>query len=417
MTNSIEKARAGLRTRVLIVGGGMGGLTLAAALGTAGVETVIVDRESEAARTADPYDVRTTALSYGTRLLLEGAGIWPKLAPYASPICDIRIADGRAPVFLHYDHREVGDEPFGHIVENRLIRAGQFERLAELPSVTSITGIGVEAIERAPGIATAQLSDGRTIMAELVVGADGRGSFVRRSAGIETVTWRYRQKAIACTIAHELPHNGLAVEHFMPSGPFAVLPMTDGEDGAHRSSIVWTERLDLADRFAALPEADFNAELQARVGDWLGAVRLIGRRHVYPLGVLHAREYVAERLALISEAAHAIHPIAGQGLNMGMRDVAALTEIVADAARLGLDVGAEAGLARYQRWRRFDNVTLVAVTDGLNRLFSNAVPPVQMARDLGLEAVGRLPPVKKFFMRHAMGAMGQLPRLMKGERL
>ena len=406
-----------LRARVLIVGGGMAGMTLAAALGTAGVETVIVDRESQTARTTDAFDVRTTALSYGTRRLMEGAGLWPKLAPHAAPILDIRIADGHAPVFLHYDHSEVGDEPFGHIVDNRLIRLGQFERLAELPAVTALAGVGVAALDRASGIVTARLEDGRTIKAELVVGADGRGSFVRRSAGIETVTWRYRQKAIACTIAHEQPHNGLAVEHFMPPGPFAVLPVTDDADGTHRSSIVWTEDIKLADRFVALPEDDFNAELQRRTGSYLGAVRLIGRRHVYPLGVLHARTYIAERLALVSEAAHAIHPIAGQGLNMGMRDIAALAEIVADAARLGQDVGGRTGLARYQRWRRFDNVTLVAVTDGLNRLFSNAFPPVQLVRDAGLAVVGRLPPLKRVFMRHAMGVMGELPRLMKGERL
>jgi 2-octaprenyl-6-methoxyphenol hydroxylase len=412
-----ETDRHPLRVRVLIVGGGMAGLTLAAALGSAGVDTAIVDRETEAARTADRFDVRTTALSFGSRRLMEGAGIWDKLAPHASPILDIRIADGKAPVFLHYDHAEVGDEPFGHIVENRLIRMAQFERLSELPNVTALAGVGVEALERRPGIADARLADGRTIRAELVVGADGRGSFVRRTAGIGTVSWRYDQKAIACTIAHENPHNGLAVEHFLPAGPFATLPMTDGEDGAHRSSIVWTEEARLADRFAALSDADFLDELRRRAGAYLGEIGLIGRRYVYPLGVLHANEYVAERLALVGEAAHAIHPIAGQGLNMGMRDVAALAEIVVDAARVGADVGAAAGLARYQRWRRFDNVTLVAVTDGLDRLFSNAVPPVQLARDAGLAMVGRLPPVKRFFMRHAMGMVGQLPRLLKGEPL
>jgi 2-octaprenyl-6-methoxyphenol hydroxylase len=412
-----ETDRHPLRVRVLIVGGGMAGLTLAAALGSAGVDTAIVDRETEAARTADRFDVRTTALSFGSRRLMEGAGIWDKLAPHASPILDIRIADGKAPVFLHYDHAEIGDEPFGHIVENRLIRMAQFERLSELPNVTALAGVGVEALERRPGIADARLADGRTIRAELVVGADGRGSFVRRTAGIGTVSWRYDQKAIACTIAHENPHNGLAVEHFLPAGPFATLPMTDGEDGAHRSSIVWTEEARLADRFAALSDADFLDELRRRAGAYLGEIGLIGRRYVYPLGVLHANEYVAERLALVGEAAHAIHPIAGQGLNMGMRDVAALAEIVVDAARVGADVGAAAGLARYQRWRRFDNVTLVAVTDGLDRLFSNAVPPVQLARDAGLAMVGRLPPVKRFFMRHAMGMVGQLPRLLKGEPL
>jgi 2-octaprenyl-6-methoxyphenol hydroxylase len=408
---------AGLRTQVLIVGGGMAGLTLAAALGTAGVDVILVDRDAPDARTAESFDGRTTAIAFGSYQAMRGAGIWQHVEHQAEPILDIRIADGATPVFLHYDHREVGDDPFGLIIENRLLRLGQFARLDELPSVTHLAPAAVTALDRTPNGATARLADGRLIRAELVVGADGRGSFVRRTAGIGTMTWRYRQKAIVCVMAHELPHNGLAVEHFMPAGPFAVLPMTDDADGTHRSSIVWTERPDLADTAMALPEEGFDAELQRRVGDYLGAVRHIGRRFIYPLGVLHADSYVSQRLALVGDAAHAIHPIAGQGLNMGLRDVAALAEIVADAARLGLDVGDPDGLARYQRWRRVDNLTLVAVTDGLNRLFSNEFLPVKLARDAGLAAVGSLPPLKRFFMRHAMGTVGELPRLIRGEPL
>jgi len=404
-----------MRTQVLIVGGGMAGLTLAAALGTAGVEVVLVDRDSVAARTAPGFDGRTTAIAHGSQRLMEAAGLWPALAPDAEPILDIRIADGGAPVFLHYDHREVGADPFGHIIENRLLRLGQFARLEALPSVTALAGTAVASIDRGPAVARATLADGRVVCAELIVGADGRGSFVRRSAGIDTVSWRYRQKAIACTMAHEAPHHGVAVEHFQPAGPFAVLPMTDDPDGTHRSSIVWTEREHLADALAALPDPQFDAELQRRVGDYLGRVRVVGRRWVYPLGVLHANAYVAPRLALVSEAAHGIHPIAGQGLNMGLRDVAALAEIVVDQARLGLDAGDAEALARYERWRRFDNLSLVAVTDVLNRLFSNDIPPIRLARDTGLAMVGRLPPLKKFFMRHAMGVVGQLPRAMRGE--
>ncbi len=408
---------AARRTRVLIVGGGIAGMTLAAALGTAGIEVTILDRDSMATRTTVAFDGRTTAIAYGSRRLMEGAGIWPLVEHDAEPILDIRIADGHAPVFLHYDHSEVGDEPFGHIVDNRVLRQGQFDRLAALPSVTALAPARVVTLAREPGCVAATLADGTVIRAELVIGADGRESVVRRWTGIETVRWRYRQKAIACCIAHEQPHNGLAVEHFHPAGPFAVLPMTDDAEGTHRCSIVWSEREDLAPAFMALPEDAFNAELQARVGDWLGAVRLIGRRYIYPLGVMHAKSYVAERVALISEAAHAIHPIAGQGLNMGLRDIAALAEILVDRARLGLDLGAAEGLDHYQRWRRVDNATLVAVTDGLNRLFSTGKPPVRWARDAGLAAVGRIPPLKRFFMRHAMGVVGKLPRLVRGEPL
>ncbi|NBC34836.1 MAG: 2-octaprenyl-6-methoxyphenyl hydroxylase [Alphaproteobacteria bacterium] len=406
-----------MRTRVLIVGGGLAGMTLANALGAAGVDTVIVDRDPIETRTAGAFDGRTTAIAHASKRMMEAIGVWAAVEDDASPITDIRIADDHAPVFLHYDHREVGVDPFGHIVENRLLRLAQAARLEALPAVTMLNGTAVKDLTFGPGLATATLDDGRTIRAELVVGADGRGSFVRRTAGIDTFSWKYRQKAIACTMQHERPHQGVAVEHFMPAGPFAVLPMTDDADGTPRSSIVWTERADRADGVAALPEPDFDHELQNRVGEYLGRVRHVGGRWVYPLGVIHAERYIGPRLALISEAAHGIHPIAGQGLNMGLRDVAALAEIIVDAARAGLDVGDGEGLGRYQRWRRFDNITLVAVTDGLNRLFSNSIPPVRMARDAGLAIVGRVAPLKRVFMRHAMGTMGELPRLLRGTPL
>ncbi len=405
------------RTQVLIVGGGMIGLSFAAALGQAGIDAVAIDRDSPEARTDPGYDIRTTAISYGNRRLLEGLGIWPALEPEAAPILDIRIADGNAPVFLHYDHTEVGDEPFGHIVENRTIRRAMLAALDAAPTVAHRAPAALAALETAPAGITARLSDGRRITADLVVGADGRGSLVRRLAGIGTTGWAYRQKAIVCAIAHEVPHDGVAVEHFYPDGPFAILPMRDDEHGTPRSSIVWTVPERRADAFLRLPENDFSDELQRRAGDFLGRVRWIGSRAAWPLGVLHAERYTADRVALIGDAAHAIHPIAGQGLNLGMRDVASLAEILADSARLGLDLGWPDGLARYQRWRRADVLSLIAVTDGLNRLFSNDLPPVRVARDIGLAAVGRLPPLKRFFMRHAMGTVGQLPRLLRGESL
>jgi 2-octaprenyl-6-methoxyphenol hydroxylase len=226
------------------------------------------------------------------------------------------------------------------------------------------------------------------------------------------VRWDYDQSAIICNIAHDGPHGGVAVEKFMPNGPFAVLPLS-----GNRSSIVWSEKRSLVPMYMNMSEDEFTRELQCRVGTWLGAVRPITRRWAWPLGVMHAERYIDRRLALIGEAAHAMHPIAGQGLNMGIRDVAALAEVIVDQYRLGLDVGDPEALARFQRWRRFDNFSLITVTDGLTRLFSNDIAPLRLARDVGMAAVNRVPPLKKFFMRHAMGIVGELPRLVRGEPL
>lgn len=402
-----------IRCDVLVVGGGLAGLSLAAALGTAGVETVCVDRDSPAARTDLAFDGRTTAIALGSRRILEGGGAWAHVPEDAAgAILEIRVADRNSPLFLHYDHREVGDEPFGWIVENRDLRVALFARLAELPSVRHLAPAAVEGLERTPHSVRARLADGRMVRAALVVGADGRDSMVRRWAGIRTLGWSYPQTAIVCCIRHEFPHHSVALEHFLPAGPFAVLPMA-----GDRSSIVWTERRDSAAAYLSLPPARFHAELERRAGEWLGRVETIGRRFSYPLSLLHAEAYAGDRVALVGEAAHAIHPIAGQGLNLGLRDVAQLAETVVDRLRLGLDPGDRAALAAYQRRRRLDNVGLAAVTDGLNRLFSNAIPPVRLARTMGLAAVGRMPPLKRFLMRHAMGTTGPLPRLARGEAL
>lgn len=401
-----------IRTEVLVVGGGLAGLTLATALASAGVPVACVDRDDPGRHLDADFDGRTTALAHASRNVLEGAGVWRHLAADAGPILDIRVADGNAPLFLHYDHRDVGLGPFGYIVENAVIRRALFARAGELEGLVHLTGTAVAALERTATRAVATLADGRRVAARLVVGADGQGSFCRRSAGIPVTSWRYDQTAIVCNIAHEKPHHGIAVEHFLPTGPFAVLPMT-----GDRSSIVWSERSDRVPIYMRLDDAAFAAELERRAGPWLGRVTPITRRWTWPLGVMHAGRYVDRRLALVGESAHAIHPIAGQSLNMGLRDVAALAEVVVDAHRLGLDVGDPAGLERYQRWRRFDNLTLVAVTDGLTRLFSNDVAPVRLARDLGMAAVNRAGPLKRFFMRHAMGMVGDLPRLIRGEPL
>jgi 2-octaprenyl-6-methoxyphenol hydroxylase len=400
------------RVELIVVGGGLVGLTLAIACAEAGIEVAVIDREDPAAMLAEPFDGRTTAIAHGSQQVLNGIGLWPLVAAEAEPILEIRVADGGSPLFLHYDHGDIGEHPLGYIVENRVLRRALMARATALPSLRHLAPLAVERVERDLAGAVAYLADGSILRGALVAACDGRNSPLRRAAGIETLEWTYPQISIVCTVRHEKPHLGVAVEHFLPAGPFAILPMTE-----RRSSIVWTERADLAPRLLALDAAGFAAELGRRFGDFLGALEVVGPRFSYALSLLHAERYAAPRLALVGDAAHVIHPIAGQGLNLGIRDVAVLAELVVDARRLGLDIADQGVLERYERWRRFDNVMLAAVTDGLNRLFSNAVPPVKLARDMGLAMVDRLPPVKRLLMRHAMGTVGELPRLVRGEPL
>jgi 2-octaprenyl-6-methoxyphenol hydroxylase len=406
------------RCDVLIVGGGMAGMTLACALAGAGVETVVLDRAAPAETVAPEYDGRASALAHASAMMYRGIGVWPLFEPHASPIEDIRVADGHpvrgvSPLFLHYDHRDVGDAPFGYIVENRQIRVALDTFAAGLPALTLLAPVTLASLTRGAHHVDARLGDGRAIRARLVVAADGRGSQVRREAGIPVTRFDYRQTAIVCTVRHERAHQGVAVELFLPGGPFAMLPMTD-----NRCNVVWSERADLASVYLSLGDEAFLDELRQRFGDWLGDIELTGPRFAYPLGVQHAARYTDRRLALIGDAAHAIHPIAGQGLNLGLRDVAALAELIVDSHRLGLDPAGPQVLDRYARWRRVDNVMLIAVTDGLNRLFSNDIGPLRLARDIGLAGVNRLPPLKRFLMRHAMGVVGSdLPRLVRGEAL
>ena len=398
---------------LLIAGGGLTGLLLGVTCAGAGLTVAIVDKQDPAALLADDFDGRASAISYGSHKVLEAIGLWPDIAPDAEPILEIRVADGDLPLFLHYDHRELGTGvPLGYIVENRILRRSLADRVRSIPNLLFLAPLAVGSVSTTAFGATATLSDGRRMRARLVAAADGRQSPLRRTAGIRAVEWQYPQTGIVTTVRHQHPHNGVAVEHFMRAGPFAILPMT-----GNRSSIVWTERAELAPRIVSLSAPAFSAELAARFGDFLGAVEPIGPRWTYPLTLLLAESYAAPRLALVGEAAHTIHPIAGQGLNLGIRDVAALAELVIDARRLGLDIGNELVVRRYQQWRRFDALALATVTDGLNRLFSNSLPPVQLARDIGLAAVHRLPPLKRLLMRDAMGIVGDLPRLVRGEPL
>jgi 2-octaprenyl-6-methoxyphenol hydroxylase len=398
---------------LLVAGGGLNGMLLGIAVAEGGLRVAVVDRQDPAAMLGEAFDGRASAIAYGSKLVLEGTGVWPTIAAEAEPIREIRVADDDSPLFLHYDHRDLGgDTPLGYIVENRVLRRALFERARGLASLRLLAPQMVESVARDDTAAVATLGDGSLLSARLVAAADGKESPLRKAAGIRTVEWRYKQTGIVTTVAHERPHAGIAVEHFLPAGPFAVLPMT-----GNRSSIVWTENAALAPHLMQLPDAGFAAELHARFGDFLGAIEPVGPRWAYPLSLMQAERYTARRLALVGEAAHVIHPIAGQGLNVGIRDVAALAEAIVDARRLGLDIGDDSVLERYQRWRRLDAILLAGVTDGLNRLFSNTVAPVKLVRDLGLAAVNRMPPLKRLLMQHAMGALGDRPRLARGERL
>jgi 2-octaprenyl-6-methoxyphenol hydroxylase len=401
-----------MQSELVIVGGGLVGLSLATACAGAGLDVAVIDREEPARLVDAAFDGRTSAIAFGSQRILAGIGLWDDIAPEAEPIREIRVADGDSPLFLHYDHAEIGPDPLGHIVENRVLRRALLARAALLPTLRHLAPARVAAAVRKAGGIEVTLEDGGSVRGALLAAAEGKASPLRQAAGIRTVEWRYPQTAIVCTAWHERPHLGIAVEHFLPAGPFAILPMT-----GDRSSIVWTERADLAPRLLALDAAGFHAELARRFGDFLGRIEMVGPRWSYPLSLMHAERYGADRLVLVGDAAHVIHPIAGQGLNLGLRDVAVLAELIVDARRLGLDIGNADILARYERWRRFDTVALAAVTDGLNRLFSNNFPPLAWMRGVGLAAVNRLPPLRRFLMRHAMGLVGRLPRLARGERL
>ncbi len=397
-----------IRTDVLIVGGGLVGGTLACALGGAGLNVVVIDAADPASVLGAGFDGRASAIALSSRRLLERTGLWPRMRNEAAPMLDIRVSEGRSRLFLHYDHHDIGDEPFGHMVENRVFRTAVSQRLGELETVVVMAPARVADLARSASAVEARLADGRRIVAPLAVAAEGRDSPTRDRAGIRLTRWSYRQTAIVCTVAHERPHHFVAHEHFLPAGPFAILPLL-----GNRSSIVWTERTDLASAIMALDDTGFTQELARRFGDFLGRLEVIGPRWSYPLSLQFAEKAVALRLVLVGDALHGMHPIAGQGLNMGLRDVAALFDVLAEARDLGLDLGGADVLERYQRWRRFDNALMLAMTDGLNRLFSNNIWPLRLARDVGMAGVDRIPPLKKLFMRHAMGVVGELPSLMR----
>ena len=401
------------RSDLVIGGAGFAGLALAVALRQALGERFAVTVADPALAQIPSKDPRATAIAAAARRLFEAIEVWDAVAPTAQPMLDMVVTDSKLddavrPTYLTFGGEVEEGEPFAHMVENRYLIDALVARAREVG--VDLRATAVRHYETNAKAVTVTLADGGEIEARLLVGADGARSAIREQAGIATHGWSYGQSGIVTTVEHERPHNGCAEEHFLPAGPFAILPLT-----GNRSSIVWTERTRDAERIVALPDDEFHDELEKRFGLHLGELKVIGPRRAYPLGLYNARSFIAERLALIGDAAHVIHPIAGQGLNMGLRDVAALAESIADAARLGLDIGGPQVLERYQRWRRFDTMTMSVATDGLNRLFSNHSDALRLVRDIGLGLVERMPALKRTFIREAAGVTGEVPKLMKGE--
>lgn len=396
-----------LEVEVCILGAGPVGATLAAALAAGGVRAAVVDAAPLPPMEMPAFDGRAYAIALTSRRLLDAAGVWENLPEEPCPILGIQVADGRpgehaSPLSLHFDHAELGGEPFGWMVEARSLRVALNARLPSLPEL-SVFAPATATVERSAESVSIRLSSGQEIRARLVVGAEGRQSPLRQAAGIPVTRLDYHCLGIVGAVAHERPHHNQALEQFLPHGPFAQLPMQGIPGHPHVSAIVWTERTAVARRCLALDDAAYGRQIAARIGDRLGAVTPIGRRWSYPLSAMHAARYTADRLALVGDAAHGIHPIAGQGLNLGFRDVAALAEMVVAAVRAGEDPGGPALLARYQAARRPDSLVMLGATHVLERLFTSPLPPVRLARRLGIAAVDRLPGLKRFFAARAMG--------------
>nr|WP_040545124.1 FAD-dependent monooxygenase [Salipiger bermudensis] len=398
---------------ILIVGGGLNGPALALAAAKAGLKSIVIDALPEAARTQEDFDGRGYALALSSVRMLDNLGLWERLEPNAQPMREIKVTDGRvgdAQVFLglHFDSAEIEEGPMGQMVEDRYLRRALLEAMEANPLVEQRAGETVIAQETGPGGISVTLASGETLRARLLVGADGRRSGTAARAGIRRTGWGYGQTALVCAIAHEKPHHGVAHQFFMPPGPLAILPLP-----GNRSSIVWSETEAQARAINALPDDQYLEVLRPRFGDFLGEISLAGKRFVYPLNLTLANSFIAERLALVGDAAHGMHPIAGQGLNAGLRDVAALAHVLRHAQRRGEDIASPLVLARYQQWRRFDTASLAAATDLFNRLFSNDSALLRFGRDLGMAAINAVPGLRRGFIREAAGITGDLPELMR----
>jgi 2-octaprenyl-6-methoxyphenol hydroxylase len=402
-----------MKTDLIIVGGGLNGPALALAASNAGFSVTIVDALPAATRSLRDFDGRSYALALTSKRLLQGIGIWPDVADHAQPMLEIKVTDGRAgegaaPWMMHFDHAEIEEGPMGYLVEDRHLRAAFLAAMDASDLITQIDATRVVAQDVGADGVTVTLDNGDTIKGGLLIGSDGRGSGTGARAGIKRIGWGYDQTAVVCAVEHDKPHAGIAHQFFMPNGPLAILPLT-----GNRSSIVWSETTQCATHLMTLGDAAFLDELRPAFGSFLGQIGLTGARFTYPLGLTLAQTFIADRVALIGDAAHGVHPIAGQGLNAGLRDVAALAQVLTEARARGEDIGGAQTLARYQEWRRFDTTTLALATDTFNRLFSNDNPLLRAARDIGMAAINAAPTLRRGFIREAAGLTGELPNLMR----
>lgn len=401
---------------ILISGGGLNGPLLALALQGAGLSVAVVDARPARDRAADDFDGRAYALAIASQRLLRSVGLWEGLAPNSQPIRQVKAAQGRAgdgaaPFFLHFDSAEIEEGPLGFMLEDRYLYRALLEAMRN--RVTHLPGVSVADHRVEDSGVVVDLSDGRTMRARLLIGADGRASPTGARAGIRRRGWNYGQTALVAAIDHDLPHHGIAHQYFMSTGPLAILPLP-----GNRSSVVWSETDTSAAAIAALDDAGFLSVLAPRFGDFLGSIALAGPRFSYPLSLSLAERYVAPRMALVGDAAHGVHPVAGQGLNLGLRDVAALAEVVVDAARRGEDIGAPEVLDRYQSWRRFDATTMALGMDTVQRLFGSDDTVLSALRGAGMGLIGAVPALRRRFMRQAAGlSVDPMPRLLAGQAL
>jgi 2-octaprenyl-6-methoxyphenol hydroxylase len=406
---------------IFISGAGFAGLSLAVSLARSlgpELRVILVDREPSTPPGADRDDPRAVAISASSRHLLEAIGVWAHLAGHAEPVTRIEITDsgldaGIRPVLLAWDNdldQAQGPSTAAHIAPLASLNAALERAAAAEPSIEIVRPAAARSFTGTEFAAEITLESGDIISAPLAIAADGRNSILRRASGIKTVGWPYEQIGIATTVEHELDHGGVAVQHFLPAGPFAILPLP-----GHKSCVTWTESAVEGRRIMALDDAAFLDELDLRFGGKLGRLKLASPRKAWPLSVHLARAYIADRLALVGDAAHGVHPIAGQGLNLAFRDVAAMTEVIADAARTGLDIGSSAVLERYERWRRFDSMLAAGAFDAINAFFSQENRLLRSAREVGLQLVDRLPALKRTFVTEAAGLTGDLPKLLRGD--
>ncbi len=403
----------GMNTDLIIVGGGLNGPALALAAAQAGFTVTIIDSLPLDTRKRVNFDGRSYALAHASMRLLRGIGVWPVISDKAQPMLEIKVTDGRAgegpsPWMMHFDHAEIEEGPMGFMVEDRHLRRAFLDALAQDDRITQLSGETVVAQSVDAAGATVTLASDTQITGKLLIGSDGRKSGTAERAGIKRTGWGYGQTAVVCAVKHEKPHGGIAHQFFMPGGPLAILPLTKD-----RSSIVWSETDANAKALIAMNDADFLDALRPAFGSFLGQISLTGARFSYPLGLTLANSFIADKVALIGDAAHGVHPIAGQGLNAGLRDVAALAEVLESARARGEDIGGAQTLVRYQQWRRFDTATLALATDTFNRLFSNDNPLLRTARDIGMGLVNAAPGLRRTFIREAAGLTGDLPRLMR----